>query len=195
MANKTERTYLARLLPVQIWTKWLRPCFVLSAVYVWAYFLSVALVMPLQEMLLPTTAMSILYLPHGVRVLAAWLYGWRSSLFISPGAFLCGLHFAAHHTLGANFVVGLFASLLVSPLAFALARFVFGRERFGVGVVRVPVLFAVGILASVFNLTVLRLAYGLSPFEGMVILIGDSMGLIVALIIVWLGLKLLPQRG
>lgn len=195
MANKIERTDRARLLPSQIWTKWVRPCCVLSVLYVWAYFMSVALVLPLQEMLLPTTAMSILYLPHGVRVLAAWLYGWRSVLFLLPGALLCGLHFAANSAVHADFAIGVIASLLASPLAFAVARFVFGSEIFKVGVVRVPVLMAVGLLAAVFNLVALRLAYGLHPLDGLVILIGDTGGLIVTLIILWLGLKLLPNRA
>lgn len=31
---------------------------------------------------------SLLYLPHGVRVIAAWLYGWRSVLYLAPGSYL-----------------------------------------------------------------------------------------------------------
>ena len=54
---------------------------------------------------------------------------------------------------------------------------------------------ALGIAASVFNLLALRLSYGLKPSEGVVILIGDTLGLVTALVIVWLGLKLLARRA
>lgn len=35
---------------------------------------------------------SLVYLPHGVRVIAAWLYGWRSVMYLAPGSYM--VHFA-----------------------------------------------------------------------------------------------------
>jgi len=34
---------------------------------------------------------SITYLPHGVRVIAAWLYGWKSILYLAPGSYAAHL--------------------------------------------------------------------------------------------------------
>ncbi|OYU19989.1 MAG: hypothetical protein CFE34_02615 [Rhodobacteraceae bacterium PARR1] len=151
-------------------------------------------VLPLQQALLPATVMSFLFLPHGVRVLTAWLYGWRSVLFLLPGALLCNLHFAGARAFDADILFGSAASLVAAPLAFAIGRRIGGAAELRVGMLRVPLLMAVGVAASVFNLIALRLAYGLSPAEGLVILIGDTTGLIAALLILWLGLKLLARR-
>jgi hypothetical protein len=57
-----------------------------------AYWLSFALViwviLPLQRMLLPQLPdfTCVLFLPHGVRVLTAWLFGWTSILMLIPGS-------------------------------------------------------------------------------------------------------------
>nr|WP_253949187.1 hypothetical protein [Mangrovicoccus sp. HB161399] len=52
--------------------------------------LTAMLVTPLQSRFLPdvTYFASLLYLPHGVRVLSAWLLGWRAFLPLCAGAFL-----------------------------------------------------------------------------------------------------------
>lgn len=193
MAILTRRAELSLPSTLSAWVKLTRLCLVLSAAYVWSYFMSALLVLPLQQAVLPGTVMYFLYLPHGVRVLAAWLYGWRAVPLLLPGAFLCHLHFAAERAFDPDILFGTAASLVAAPLAFAIARWIGGTARLKVGHLRVPTLIAVGIAASVFNLTALRLAYGLHSFEGMVILIGDTMGLIAALMIVWLGLKLIPR--
>ena len=176
------------------WVKLVRLCLILCAIYVWAYFLSASLVLPLQQAVFPGTVMCFLFLPHGVRVMAAWLYGWRSVPLLIPGALLCNLHFAGERAFEADILFGSAASLLATPLVFAIGRRLGGADRLKVGTMRLPTLIAVGASGSVFNLTALRLAYGLKPFDGMVIFIGDTLGWSVALLIVWLGLKLLPPR-
>lgn len=169
-------------------------CVAVSAIYIWAYFLMASVVQPLQEALFPATVMSILFLPHGVRVLTAWLYGWRSVLYLLPGALLCNLHFAGERAFDADILFGSAASLVAAPLAFSIGRHLGGTVSLRVGALRVPLLLAVGVVASVFNLLALRLAYGLKASEGVVILFGDTLGLVVALGILWLGLKLLARR-
>ena len=58
----------------------------IAAAYVMCYALSVFIVTPLQSRVLPevTVFASIVFFPHGVRVLATWAYGWRAI----PGLFL-----------------------------------------------------------------------------------------------------------
>lgn len=62
---------------------------VVSGSYVMASFISLGLIMQVQQVffdsMYPVT--SLLYLPHGVRVLAAWLLGWRSVPALMPGVF------------------------------------------------------------------------------------------------------------
>lgn len=53
-----------------------------------AMVVTFSLLMPLQLKLLPefSNHASILFLPHGVRVLSAWLYRWRSVVLLIPAS-------------------------------------------------------------------------------------------------------------
>ncbi len=54
-------------------SEWTAPILVISAAYLFAFFVSFIAVMPLQDAFLPSFGnyASLLYLPHGVRVVAA----------------------------------------------------------------------------------------------------------------------------
>lgn len=168
---------------------------VVSVIYVWSYFLTVSVVAPVQSMVLPATAMSVVFLPHGVRVLAAWMYGWRSVGYLLPGAMLCNLHFAGDRAFDPVILSGTLASLVSAPLAFAAVRRFWGRRGGRIatapGETRLQTVLLVGAAASVLNLTGLQLAYGLAPAEGAVILVGDVTGLALSMLVVWATLRLL----
>jgi hypothetical protein len=68
----------------------IRVFLVLSLAYITSYTLTNGFVAPLQSMFLPnyTTTISLLFLPHGVRILAAYYYGWKSFFFLMPSAYL-----------------------------------------------------------------------------------------------------------
>ncbi len=59
---------------------------VVTAAYVFCFALTAFLVTPLQRMVLPevTAFASLVFFPHGVRVLATWAFGWKAI----PGLFL-----------------------------------------------------------------------------------------------------------
>ena len=63
---------------------------ILSLAYITSYTLTNGLVAPLQSILFPsyTTTISLLFLPHGVRILAAYYYGWKSFFFLMPSAYI-----------------------------------------------------------------------------------------------------------
>lgn len=63
---------------------------VASTAYLVAYLLTFRLLMPLQDSFFPEygSRASLLFLPHGVRVLTAWLLGWRAIPALLPGVFL-----------------------------------------------------------------------------------------------------------
>lgn len=191
MTEKCEPQPIAPALRLQ---RHLKVAAVVSALYVWAYFMTVTVVAPVQGMLLPSVIMSLLFLPHGVRVLAAWIYGWRSVLYLVPGAVLCNLHFAGDRAFAPAILLGTLASLLAAPVAFALARWRFGAGVVTVGRARLQTVIGVGFAASVLNLTALKLIFGLQALEGAVIFVGDTSGLIVAMLIVWGTLRLMGRR-
>ena len=62
--------------------------FVVVLAYVFCHGVTSLLITPLQSHFLPevTIFASFLYLPHGVRVLATWAYGWRAVPALLLGA-------------------------------------------------------------------------------------------------------------
>lgn len=66
---------------------WLVPLLAVTATYLACAFVSLGLLDKVQAALFPhlPNQYSLLYLPHGVRVLTAWLYGWRSVPLLLPG--------------------------------------------------------------------------------------------------------------
>lgn len=162
---------------------------VTSILYIWAYFVTADLVAPLQTVLLPSVVMSILFLPHGIRVLAAWLYGWRSLAYLLPGALLCNLHFAGERAFDPDILAGTFTSLAAAPLAFTLVRLLWPSAPLAIGQTRLLTIVAVGSLASVFNLTLLNLVHSLGSVESVVIFLGDTSGLLGSLMLLWLVLR------
>lgn len=73
---------------------------VITIAYIVAFALTSAIVTPLQNYLLTSipNTISILFLPHGVRVLAAHYFGWRAILYLLPSAYF--LYFLLTHAQG-----------------------------------------------------------------------------------------------
>ncbi|MGO4915664.1 hypothetical protein [Pseudogemmobacter sp. W21_MBD1_M6] len=69
--------------------KWWDAFAIVSIAYSISFFTTSELVTPVQAMAFPQTivAGSLLFLPHGVRVLAAWWLGWRSVAVLLPISF------------------------------------------------------------------------------------------------------------
>jgi hypothetical protein len=62
----------------------------ISFAYAVAYSLTLGFVAPLQQMLLPNVPSSIglLFLPHGVRILSFYFYGWKAVLYLLPANYV-----------------------------------------------------------------------------------------------------------
>ena len=63
---------------------------IVSVAYIVAFSLTLGFVFPLQKLLLANIpiSISVLFLPHGVRVLTYYFYGWRGVLYLLPAAYL-----------------------------------------------------------------------------------------------------------
>ena len=61
-----------------------------SFAFICAWALTLGFVTPLQLMLLPNVSSSIglLFLPHGVRILSFYFYGWKAVLYLLPVSYL-----------------------------------------------------------------------------------------------------------
>ena len=62
----------------------------LSLAYLVSFSLTMAIISPLQSVLLSSvpTSISLLFLPHGVRMIAAHYFGWKSIIYLLPSSYM-----------------------------------------------------------------------------------------------------------
>lgn len=164
---------------------------VVVVAYILAHGLTALLVTPLQLRLLPdvTAFASLMYLPHGVRVLSTWLLGRPAVIPLCLGAYLSEMIFtpveiskASDPTILLSILVGAFSALL----AFEIMR-MFGRNLYAGRNHLVPWkwLLFVGILASLINSVGQSIVFSgdILPEDSFTVLatyaVGDLLGLVV----------------
>lgn len=159
--------------------------------YILAHGLTAWLITPVQALLLPdvTAFASLVYLPHGVRVLATWLLGPIAFVPLALGAFLSELMFTPPEVSQATdpvILLSIVAGAAASPLAFEMMRG-FGFNLYA----RQPRrgswkwLLLVGSIASITNSLAQSTIFSQSilPGESVTVLaiyaIGDLIGLVI----------------
>ncbi len=179
-------------------SRYLVPMLLVTAAYMAAMLVTFEVLMPLQLEFLPAfpNHASILFLPHGVRVLSAWLYRWRSVVLLMPGSFLGHayleggrMHYTFDEFLAAS--AGLVCAVLVLEL---LARI--GTDVYPAKGKRVHWLELVlaGALASIINGIGTGVFYGNDAMTISARFLGDVTGVTVSLFLLVLLIRLLERR-
>ena len=150
-------------------------------------------IMPIETMLVERNValVSLLYLPHAVRVLGAWMYGPKSILALIPAA-ICEDFFARSGTgplTQADFIISMVGALC-APVAFELMRVVrIDIYPKSTGVISWRSLVFAGLLSSIINSFFSTLFLeGRFPIEDTFdvltrFIIGDVMGLVIVLLV------------
>ena len=96
------------------------PSLLIPGSYLVAVATTFAVVMPAQDAVLSAFGnyAGLLFLPHGVRVIAAWLYGWRSLLFLAPGAVLTHSYLYGSGGFSFDYIVAVFSGVVCAALGF-----------------------------------------------------------------------------
>ncbi|WP_108386980.1 hypothetical protein [Yoonia sediminilitoris] len=96
------------------------PFVVISLAHILAFVISIYLLLPLQAQYTPELApyASLLFLPHGVRILSAWLMGWWSIPLFAPTALFW--HWINFGVDGFTLVgiIGVFSGIVCATLTF-----------------------------------------------------------------------------
>jgi hypothetical protein len=156
-------------------------------------------IMPIETMMVDrnVTVVSLLYLPHAVRVLGAWMVGPKSILALIPASI--SLYFVTRPDTGsltqADFIIPMVGALC-APIAFELMRFVridvYPKSN---GVISWRTLVFAGLLSSIINSFFSTLFLeGRFPIEDTFdiltrFVIGDVMGLVVVMLLLLGSLK------
>ncbi|MDC0739217.1 hypothetical protein N6L24_13095 [Cognatishimia sp. SS12] len=151
-----------------------------SLCYVLAFFLTFEALMPVQNRFFPDfySSASLLFLPHGVRVLTAWLLGWRSIIALLPGVFFTYYYLAGEKVFMASRLMGISIAVLTAPIVFyLLAKVLRDLHPAAHRTPCWPCVMGAGVIAAVAGGILTNLAFGSPVLDYFAFFIGDVAGL------------------
>lgn len=136
--------------------------------------------MPLQNVFFPEypSRASLLFLPHGVRVLSAWLLGWRAIPALLPGVFFVFWYVGGSDVLLPSRLLAITIAVTTVPAVFYLLKCA-GWDLFP-RADRKPCwscIMGVGVITSFLVSMLTNMAFGSATAEYIAYLIGDISGL------------------
>lgn len=168
---------------------WLSPLLVVSLVYLGAFAFTFGVLMPAQTLLLPEVVhhASILFLPHGIRVLTAWLYGWRALLLLAPSSLVT--HAYLFGTAGFStsyFFAALFGIVCATSSFWLFAKLGMDFHQAEAKLVSWREILLAGSFASLINTAGSGYFYGFEVQSASVYFLGDLGGLLACMFILML---------
>ncbi|WP_420586275.1 hypothetical protein [Ruegeria sp.] len=154
--------------------------------------------MPLQNVFFPEypSRASLLFLPHGVRVLAAWLLGWRAIFALLPGVFLVFAFLGGNDVFLPSRLMAIAIAVTTVPAVFYLCKWL-GWDLFP-HPDRKPCwtcIMGVGIVTSFLVSLLTNLAFGSARVEYVAFLIGDISGLFFLMLGLYFALRFIDSRS
>ncbi|GAA6194264.1 hypothetical protein NBRC116597_41850 [Phaeobacter sp. NW0010-22] len=136
--------------------------------------------MPLQNAFFPEypSHASLLFLPHGIRVLTAWLLGWRAIYALLPAVLLVFVYLGGMDAFLPSRLAAIGIAVITVPLTFYTLK-VLGWDLFPKPDAAPcwPCVMGVGIVTSLLISGLTNLAFGSATVEFFAYLIGDVAGL------------------
>jgi hypothetical protein len=167
---------------------------IVSAAFLVTFAISIYLLNPLQRQFAPqmTAYASMLFLPHGVRVLSAWLLGWKSiPIIILATLFAHWLNFGASG-FSVGGIVGAMSGVICAVFSFwALAKVGMDFRISNAKVASWKDVFLAGCFASVLNTFGMGLAFQHNVITLSGYFIGDVTGMLACMFILMLIFKAL----
>ena len=162
---------------------------VASTAYILAFFLTFGALMPVQQLFFADfySSASLLFLPHGVRVLSAWFLGWRSVFALLPGVFFTYVYLGGSNVFLPSRMAGIAIAVLTAPLVFELIARFWRDLRPAPGVEPCwPCVMGAGILSAIIGGILTNMAFGSPPLDYFAFFIGDVAGLFFLMLILML---------
>ncbi|AML50147.1 hypothetical protein [Falsihalocynthiibacter arcticus] len=163
---------------------WIVPMILVTSAYLVCFYATFLIILPFQNAVFGTIPVyaSLLYLPHGVRVLVARFYGWKAVLFLTPATLQTHYYISGWKGGAETNLISVGVSILCAPLSF----WIFEKVKNAVGKGAKPdfdwrSLLIVGVMASLINAMALNMYHSdLAPSEilraFLAYLIGDISG-------------------
>jgi len=177
---------------------WAMPAVLISFAYVAAFAATFSIIMPVQNAVVPAFGnyASLLFLPHGVRVVAAWLYGWRSLIFLAPGAVLTHSYLYGTAGFSVDYMIAVFFGVFCAALSFwffALVGMDFRIHK--ARTVNWKDVMLAGVAASVLNSVGTKIFFENDMQTASARFLGDVTGMIVSMFMMMFAFRVLRRAG
>lgn len=154
--------------------------------------------MPLQNMFFPEypSRASLLFLPHGVRVLSAWLLGWRAIFALLPGVIAVFAILGGADLFLPSRLMAIAIAVTTVPAVFYLLKWM-GWDLFP-RADRKPCwicVMGVGVITSILVSGLTNMAFGSATVEYVAFLIGDISGLFFLMLGLYFVFRLADKRA
>ncbi|NRB18183.1 MAG: hypothetical protein HRU33_11600 [Rhodobacteraceae bacterium] len=175
-----------------------RDTLVVSLAYLLAIFATFEVVIPVQDIFFPVFAShaSLLFLPSGVRVLSAWLLGWRSVVALAPGVFLAFFYVAGIRALEPSRIFAILIAITVPAAtfhAFQLLRWNIAPQPDQRPCW--PCVMGAGIVISILSSVLTNYALGSPSNDYLAYFIGDFFGLLFLMMGLMFAFRAMRRRG
>lgn len=174
---------------------------VISVAYIISFSLMLGFITPLQGILLPelTQYVSLLFLPHGVRVLAIHYFGWKAVIYLLPSSTLMWFVVNFDNASDAS-LVAIIVSLLACYVGVGIVRWTTKVHEHDYQSWSWKLLLLAGAVCSILNSLSLSFLYFTVPDLSIILgyVIGDTAGMaatMVALIYVFKVADKLSRKG
>lgn len=173
---------------------------IVSVAYIVAFSLTLGFVVPLQTMLLANVpiTISLLFLPHGVRILAFYFFDWKAIFYLMPASFL--MIFLSMRSGVPVPLESAIISICACYVGYRLGTLVVSDDTNNFGKQKWKFFLFVGTLSSILNGAAFSIVKGSvsAPMTTLGYVIGDMAGLMVAfyvLIMVFRWARLFPRAN
>ncbi|WP_254429860.1 hypothetical protein [Ruegeria atlantica] len=153
--------------------------------------------MPLQNVFFPEypSRASLLFLPHGVRVLAAWLLGWRAIFALLPGVFIVFAFLGGTDVFLPSRLLAILIAVTTVPAVFYALKWA-GWDLFP-RLDRKPCwlcVMGVGVITSFLASAMTNMSFGSAGVEYIAFLIGDISGLFFLMLGLYFAFRFMDRR-
>lgn len=171
---------------------WLSPFLIVSGTYVAAYAVTMTalsgLLFGIQTD--PTATASLIFLPHGIRIIAAWLYGWRAVLYILPGTYLTHAFRMQGVSIDLWILMAPMFGVVCASLCFdLLARLGLDLRFRAEGNTNWRDIIMVGVLASMVNSVGANLFFQNDTYTALAYFVGDVLGMLLLMLCLMWGFR------
>ncbi len=171
---------------------------IVSLAYLGAFFATFEVLMPMQNSLFPgfDSRASLLFLPHGVRVLAAWLLGGRSVPALLPGVVFVFFYLVGCSAFSPSRLAAIAGAVTVPAACFFVLRLLGHDLR--PSPERRPCwlcIMGIGLVISLVTSLVTNYAFDSAPQDYIAYLIGDMFGLFFLMLVLMLIFRALRQSN